>query len=76
MLTDMSLPEEIYRSLEGKLDAASNALARGQANTALNVLGAFANEVQAQDGKHLTGDQANTLEGYVASLMDYIKLNY
>jgi hypothetical protein len=73
-LAGMSLSKGSSQSLTAKLNAAQKALARGQVNTALNVLGAFVNEVKAQYGKKLTSAQADQLAGYAASLMDYIEL--
>ena len=44
-----------------KLQNAQNALARGDAHTACNLLDTFIREVNAQVGKTLTADQANQL---------------
>jgi hypothetical protein len=44
----------IANALSSKLSAAQAALGRGQIQTAINVLGAFNNQIQAQAGKHIT----------------------
>jgi hypothetical protein len=43
----------VTNSLLAKLDAAQAAQDRGQTGTAINLLGAFIHEVQAQAGKHI-----------------------
>jgi hypothetical protein len=47
-------PEGVCRSLEQKLRAAQAALERGQPHTAVNVLHAFINHLEAQRGKHIS----------------------
>jgi hypothetical protein len=51
----------IAQDLEAKLSAAADAMARGQADTASNVVQAFINAVQAQTGKAITGVAASAL---------------
>ena len=51
----------IAQDLEAKLRAAADALARGQANTADNIVQAFINAVEAQDGKAISADAASAL---------------
>jgi N-acetylneuraminic acid mutarotase len=45
----------VANSLSQKIEAAADAAARGQKQTARNILGAFKNEVSAQSGKHVMG---------------------
>ena len=47
-------PEGMCRSLEKKLQAAQAALERGQVHTAVNLLHAFINHLEAQRGKHVS----------------------
>ena len=49
------------QSLWAKLDAALAAQNRGQAKTAVNILGAFQNEVNAQMDKHIPAEVAQIL---------------
>jgi hypothetical protein len=58
LIQGMGLPAGLTKSLTSKLAAAAAALAAGDAQTAINILGAFENEVSAQSGKKLTADQA------------------
>jgi hypothetical protein len=46
----------IMTSFKAKLDTAKTKIAAGDAKTAKNVLGSFLNDVQAQNGKHLTSE--------------------
>jgi 2',3'-cyclic-nucleotide 2'-phosphodiesterase (5'-nucleotidase family) len=61
----------VYNSLMKKLEGAQDALAKGNAKAAENMLEAFANELAAQAGKKIDADAAamilETVEGYVAS---------
>lgn len=52
------LPKGLETSLTSKLDAAFNALQRGNVDAACGVLGAVINEANAQSGKKLTAEQA------------------
>ena len=49
----------VAKSLLAKLDAAQAAEDRGQTATAINLLGAFIHEVQAQAGKHIAQPHAD-----------------
>lgn len=51
----------VATSLTHKLDAAANAAARGQREAEVNILRAFRNEVEAQSGKSVVPENANTL---------------
>ena len=51
----------VTNSLLAKLDAAQAAQDRGQTETAINLLGAFIHEVQAQAGKHIEQEHAQHL---------------
>lgn len=64
LIDGMKLSKGTTTSLDAKLDAATDALARGQTTAAKNMLNAFINEVNAQccmNGKPLTTQQANQL---------------
>jgi hypothetical protein len=64
--------DEIAESLWEKLGAASEKLVEGKEGTAENILGAFMNSVQAQWGKHIDGEVADSLVNnaeYVASIL-------
>ncbi len=43
----------IANALNAKLTAAKNAIAAGHIMTAVNILNALINQIQAQDGKHI-----------------------
>jgi hypothetical protein len=60
-LAAMPISAGIRRSLDHKLAAAQRSAVRGHTNATCGQLGAFANEVSAQDGKKLTRDQAALL---------------
>jgi len=51
----------IVTSLLAKLDAAQKLIGDGKTDQALNLLNAFMNEAQAQSGKHITPEAAETL---------------
>jgi hypothetical protein len=60
----------VANSLSSKINAAADAASRGQGGSAMNVLGAFQNDVGAQAGKHILGvapqvllEDANSLIG-------------
>jgi len=57
----LGLPSGIERGLHTKLYASIDSLQRGKEKTATNQLGAFINQVKAQRGKTLTGEQADNL---------------
>lgn len=57
------------KSLAAKVAAAQAALAAGDTATAVNVLGAFRNEVAAQSGKKLTAAQADSLSAAARALV-------
>ncbi len=58
----------IANSLDSKLDNAKKRLAAGDTTAAKNILNAFVNEVEAQNGKHLTSE-AYTLLKYNAEYL-------
>ncbi|TMC77095.1 MAG: hypothetical protein E6J15_04610 [Chloroflexi bacterium] len=58
----------IADSLCAKLDSAAAARERGNGKAAENILKAFANEVEAQRGKSLTSENADTLIALAGSL--------
>jgi hypothetical protein len=53
--------EGVANSLSQKIDAAADAVARGQRTTSRNILDAFKSEVQAQTGNHLTSVASEVL---------------
>ena len=55
------LPKGLRNSLTSKLAAASDAFARGRAETAVNQLGAFINALEAQSGKKISQEDADAL---------------
>lgn len=64
------LPKGIENSLTKKLDNAAASLAAADTATACDQLGAFLNQVNAQEGKKLTMDQAAELRSAVEALRD------
>ena len=61
--------EGIANALSAKIEAASDALVRGDQSTTLNVLHAFKNQVSAQAGKHITGIAPQVLQDDADSLL-------
>jgi hypothetical protein len=61
LVRSFGLPRGLEASLLAKLAAAQRALEAGHADTACSILGAFANQVEAQSGKGLTAAQAALL---------------
>lgn len=60
----------VARSLHAKLDAASAALDRGNTVAAVNVLGAFMRELDAQAGSHVDVMAAEHLRMHAALVID------
>lgn len=60
----------IANSLDSKLDNARNKLAAGDSTAARNMLNAFVNEVEAQNGKHLTSEAYALLKYNAEYLID------
>ena len=60
-LDSMGLQKGIETSLSSKINAAAKSFERGNTNTALNQLDAFINEVEAQDSKKLSEENAALL---------------
>lgn len=72
----MNLQQGLDNSLDAKLTAALEALEAlnaGQRNDAVNKLNAFINEVEAQQGKKLTSEQADYLIAEVQAIIDGIQ---
>lgn len=65
--------EGITNSLLAKLDAAQAALDRGQTGAAINLLGAFIHEVQAQAGKHIVQEHAGDLVEHAQMVIQALK---
>jgi hypothetical protein len=61
LVRGLGLPSGTAKSLTVKLQAAANALDRGNTQVACGCLGAFLNEVNAQNGKKLPTAQADLL---------------
>jgi len=57
----LELPKGITNSMVQKLESSITSLERGQIVVAVNQLGAFVNEVNAQEGKKLSGGQVSGL---------------
>jgi hypothetical protein len=62
----------IANALLAKINAASDAAARGDSKTASNVLNAFKNQVSAQTGKHITGVAPEVLREDADSLLNQL----
>ena len=60
----------IANALLAKLEAAMEATERGQPATAIEILEAFAHEVEAQAGQHLSPDMADLLLDDALSLAE------
>ena len=65
-----NLDPDIEQGLLDKLNAAKSAIERNQNKTARNILKAFINLVNAQDGKKITTDQANILRTDAQALIN------
>jgi hypothetical protein len=63
----------VTNSLLVKLDAAQAAQDRGQTGTAINLLGAFIHEVQAQAGKHIDQTHAQHLVMHAQMVIQALK---
>lgn len=59
----------IAMALSAKIDAAADAVGRGDKAAALNVLNSFKNQVSAQSGKHITGIAPQVLQEDADSLI-------
>jgi len=62
----------VANSLDQELKAAKNALDQGQVDTAVNILNAFINEVEAQSGKHISPRCAHLLTEYAERLIELL----
>jgi hypothetical protein len=65
----MNIPHGLKRSLDAKLTAALASLESGNKAAAVNQLGAFINEVNAQTGKGITQSQALELTAFASSII-------
>lgn len=61
MVENLELPENVTGSLASKLEAALDSLNSDRENAATGQLNAFINQIEAQRGKKLTNEQADTL---------------
>jgi len=71
-VVSFDLKKGIATSLIKKLEAASASFDNGQIKPSTNQLHAFINEVNAQDGKALTGEQAEILRNAAELLISHI----
>ena len=71
-VTDLDLPSGTENSLNSSLDAASKSLAKGNDAAAVNQLEAFINKVQAQRGKKISEEAADTLISAAQAIIDAI----
>ncbi|MBC8468950.1 MAG: hypothetical protein H8D56_05715 [Planctomycetes bacterium] len=74
-VAEMNLHQGIENSLDAKLDAAFNALDDMNENNdvaAINSLNAFINAVEAQRGKKITNEQADTLIAAAQAIIDML----
>ena len=62
--------QAIAQSLSAKLDAAQAAVDQGQPSTAINLLYAFINQVQAQSGKAIVAEHASHLIAHAQLIID------
>jgi hypothetical protein len=60
-------------SLTSKLDNAKSSFLKGNKNSSVNQLNAFINEVNAQNGKKLTANQANDLKTSASKIIAVVK---
>ncbi len=60
----------VTRGLLAKLNAASAALERDQPTVAVNILEAFVNQLEAQDGKHIVSPHAGHLQMHAQRVID------
>lgn len=68
-----NLKQGISKSLAVKLQNALNAANAGQRSDAINKLGAFINECEAQRGKALTSNQADQLIGHANQIIQALR---
>lgn len=64
------------KSLHAKLDAAQAALDRGQVDTAVNILNAFINEVEAQSGGFIVEPHGEHLAGHAQMVIDHLLMGH
>ncbi|MDP2696317.1 MAG: Ig domain-containing protein, partial [bacterium] len=69
-IKSFNLEPDIEQGLFDKLNAAKSAIERGQNKTARNILKAFINLVNAQEGKKISNDQANILRTDAQALIN------
>ena len=68
-ITDLGLPKGIENSLTSKIDTALKSFDKGKTNTTINNLNAFLNEVDAQDKKKLSEQDADLLRECIDLLL-------
>lgn len=62
----------VANNLMAMLSAAQAAQDRGQTETAIAILSALANQVEAQSGKHIAEPQANHLVQHIQQVIDQL----
>jgi hypothetical protein len=71
-VSNSPVPQDIKKGLNDKLDAAINALNKGNKKAAINILQAFINMVKAQRGKKITNAQADSWIAEAQKIIDSI----
>ena len=69
---ELDLPEDFESSLTSKLEDVNDALDEGQNKTAINILNALIKQIEAQQGKKLTEDEADALIKDAQTIIIYI----
>jgi hypothetical protein len=72
-IKDAGLPKGIEQSLLAKVQAGERSHDRGNDKTASNQLGAFINEVNAQDGKHIPSNAAKGFHDTAKSIINNMR---
>ena len=67
-----NLPSGLKNSLVSKLESVIKSLDKGRENAAINELNAFINQVEAQRGKKITDEEADTLIAIAQWIIDNI----
>jgi len=71
-IKSMNLQKGTENSLTSKLDNAVKSLDKGNANAAKNQLEAAIKEITSQNGKNISGEQANTLISALQKIVKYL----
>lgn len=68
----LNLPQGIETSVLSKLDSATNALEKDKTTAAANILNACINQIEAQRGKKLTNEEADSLIAAIEQIINNI----